>query len=98
MRTLHQPNFNNSRKYSAQDNTERLEAEREDAILSQQFDAQMRERGKIVVKGLIEKYGFSPEGAKRTLGYIEMMKIEQARFATPEMEKAALAADKWYWS
>ena len=98
MRTLHQPNYSNTRKYSAQDNAERMEAEREDAILAEQFDAQMKERGKVVVKGLIEKYGFSEEGARRTLGYIEMMKVEQARFATPEMEKAALAADKWYWS
>lgn len=98
MRTLHNPNFNNVRKYTAQDNAERLEAERQDAILREQFDAQMRERGKIVVEGLIKKYGFSAEGAKRTLGYIEMMQIEQARFATPEMKEAALAADKWYWS
>ena len=105
MRTLHQQNFNNARKYSALDNAERIAAEKEDEILFARIDAECRQeeaernaREPMVVKGLTTKYGMSEAGAQTTLSHIKRDTLEFARFATPEMEKAAKAAYKFYWT
>lgn len=104
MRTLHEPNYSNTRKYSARDNAERLDAERDEAKLLDKWareaaeeEAERRQREPMVIKGLIEKYGLSEAGAQATLRHIKADTLEHARFATQEMQQAAKAAYKFYW-
>jgi len=105
MRTLHEPNYNNSRKYSVQDNAERIEAEREDEILYEQWEKEAREeaaqraqREPIIIRGLVQKYGFSQAGAEATMRCIKDNMLSEARFARPEMKEAALKALEYYCS
>ena len=105
MRTLHQPNYSNTRKYSAQDNAERIEAEREDELLYERWSREADEEKKvreqrepIIIKGLVQKYGFSQAGAERTMEVIKNSMLSEARFATPEMKEAALKALQYYCS
>ncbi len=104
MRTLHEQNFSNTRKYTAQDNAERIEAEREEAVLldgwgreADKEEAERKAREPMVVKGLMQKYRMSDAGAQATLRHIKRDTLEHARFATPEMQQGAEAAYKFYW-
>ena len=105
MRTLHQPNYNNSRKYSAQDNAERIAAEQEDAQMYERWAEEARkeeeirkQREPVIIAGLVKKYGFSQGGAEATMRIIKSNMLEDARFATPEMKAAALKALEYYCS
>ena len=105
MRKLHGPNYSNTRKYSAQDNAERIEAEREMDLLVNESEAAAREyeakcvaREPVIVNGLVSKYGFSQKGAEATLRHIKNNTLADAKFATPEMKEAALAALRFYCS
>ena len=91
-------NWNNSRKYTEQNRNEYREAMREQEMDAARIEAELAERGEVVVIGLVQKYGFSEAGARATLDYIKSMRIESARFATEEMQQAAYAANDWFWN
>lgn len=98
-------NYGNRRKYSEQDVEEMRQAEAEDAIDTAEWLAKMAERKTIIVRGLVQKYGFSQAGADQTMSLIEKgvnvhtghCPLDDARFGSEEKRQAAQAAFKFYW-
>jgi hypothetical protein len=97
------------RKYTAQEMEEYNASQNELYSRIAEDDAESAKRGQMVMKGLVEKYGFSESGAKATLALIQqgvdMMgrshlesAIKSGRFgADTAKQQAARNAFQYFW-
>lgn len=97
------------KKYTAQEMAQYNEVQREMDIDNAEYAEESAKRGQMVMKGLVEKYGFSEAGAKSTLVLIQqgvdMMGcshlesvIKAGRFGTDATkQQAARNAFQYFW-
>lgn len=91
-------------EYTERDIEEQKASKAAMAAINDEEYAAMRAKAQLIVSGLVSKYGFSENGAKRTLALIEQLPnfmgehpVFTARFATDEMKQAAIRAYDYYW-
>ena len=96
-------NWNNRNKYSERDVQEMRQAQEEQRLANDAIEDMYTERSKVVVSGLVSKYGFSEAGASATMKLIEKgcdymgeSYVSNACFATPAMKEAAMKAYNYY--